>query len=98
MDKGRRLTLRTAITIPEDVLVRELDGEAVLLNLKTGIYFGLNAEALRIWQLLAEKGSLEEILEAMCREYDADARVLERDLLDLCQQLCDRGLGVVISS
>jgi len=48
-------TLRDSIIIPDDVLFRELDGEAVLLNLKTGIYFGLNPVATRMWQLIVEQ-------------------------------------------
>ena len=91
------LTLKDRITIPEDVLFRELDDEAVLLNLKTGVYFGLNPEALRIWQLIAEQQPLERVLEALCHEYDAQADVLERDLLGLCQQLCAKGLVVAVS-
>ena len=35
-----------------DVVCREIEGEAVLLHLGTGIYFGLNAVGTRIWQLL----------------------------------------------
>jgi len=38
------LTLNDSIVVSEDVLFRELDDEAVLLNLKTGIYFGLNPQ------------------------------------------------------
>ncbi len=37
-----------------NVLVRELGGEAVLLDIETGRYFGLNATGVRIWALLGE--------------------------------------------
>jgi len=35
-------SLDSRIQINDDVLWQELQGEAVLLNLKTGVYFGLN--------------------------------------------------------
>jgi hypothetical protein len=92
------LTLKDSIAIPEDVLFRELDDEAVLLNLKTGVYFGLNPTGLRIWQLIVEGRSLEQVLETMRGEYEVDVQVVERDLLDLCTQLCAQGLGEVVSS
>ncbi len=92
------LSLKDSIAIPEDVLFRELDDEAVLLNLKTGVYFGLNPAGLRIWQLIGEGHSLLQVLETMRGEYEVDGEVLERDLLDLCRELCAQGLGTVVSS
>jgi hypothetical protein len=90
------LTLRDSITVADDVLFRELDGEAVLLNLKTGIYFGLNPVATRMWQLIAEQHSLARVLDALAGEYDADQAVLETDLLELGRQLCAGGLCAIV--
>jgi len=89
------LTLRDSITIPDDVLFRELDGEAVLLNLESGVYFGLNTVATRMWQLIAEQHSLATLLDTLVAEYEADQQVLEADLLELGRQLCANGLGRV---
>ena len=92
------LSLNDSITIPDDALFRELDGEAVLLNLKTGTYFGLNPVATRMWQLIAEQHSLARVLEALAGEYEADRLVLENDLLELGRQLCASGLCRVASA
>jgi hypothetical protein len=91
------LSLQDSVAIPEDVLFRELDDEAVLLNLKTGVYFGLNPAGLRIWQLLAAGSSLHRVLETLNDEYEVDREVLEQDLLSLCRRLCAEGLGKVVS-
>jgi hypothetical protein len=91
------LSLNNSIMIPDDVLFRELDGEAVLLNLRTGTYFGLNPVATRMWQLIAEQHSLARVLDALAREYEADRLVLENDLLELGRQLCASGLCQVAS-
>ena len=48
------------LRIGTDVVFRQLDDEAVLLNLKTGIYFGLNDVGARVWQLIADKRVLSE--------------------------------------
>jgi Coenzyme PQQ synthesis protein D (PqqD) len=98
MTADMELTLRDSITIPEDVLIRELDGEAVLLNLESGVYFGLNGVATRMWQLMAERHSLAAVLDTLAGEYDADQRVLEADLLELGRQLCANGLARVSAS
>ena len=90
------VTLNDSIVVSEDVLFRELDDEAVLLNLKTGIYFGLNPLGTRIWQLIAAERSLSRVLEMMLLEYDVERAVLETDLLELSRQLCSSGLGEIV--
>lgn len=92
------LALTDSIAIHDDTLFRELDEEAVLLNLKTGIYFGLNPVATRMWQLIAEHGSLTRVFETMLSEYEIDGAVLEKDLLELGRQLCADGLAEVRST
>ena len=50
--------------IPEDVVSREVGGEAVLLNLATGTYFGLDGVGTEIWNLLAREGTIEGVAHA----------------------------------
>ena len=76
----------------ENVVSRELEGEAVILNLESGVYFGLNAVGTRIWALIQEHGSLRMVLEAMQEEYEVAPQELENDLLQLIEQLQARGL------
>jgi hypothetical protein len=89
------LTLNDSIVVSEDVLFRALDDEAVLLDLKTGVYFGLNPLGARIWQLILEKHSLARVLEVVLREYDVERSVVETDLLELGLRLCASGLGEI---
>ena len=86
------------MVIRDEVVFRELGGEAVLLNLKTGAYFGLDAVGTRVWQLLVEHSSVAQVMEAMLDEYDIDRERLERDLLELCGELCATGLGELVPS
>jgi hypothetical protein len=86
------LTLDAAVHVPEDVIFRELDGEAVILNLDTGIYFGVDAVGTRMWQLLEAGASLRDVWIALQAEYDAAPARLERDLLDFVDSLRAKGL------
>jgi len=85
-------TLSQSVTIGEDVVFRELDGEAVILNMDSGIYFGLDAVGTRIWRLIEEHASLQKILEVMREEFDTTPGVLQRDLLAFVGQMLDKGL------
>jgi len=86
------LSLHDTLRIRTDVVFRQLDDEAVLLDLKSGTYFGLNPVGTRIWQLLGERAALSSVLETLSGEYDVPRDELERDLLGLGRELCDRGL------
>ena len=88
------VSLQTSFRVSDDVVFRELDGEAVLLNLASGIYFGLDAVGTRVWQLIEQHGRLDTVLERMCEEYDAPADVLQRDLLRIASELAQKGLVV----
>ena len=85
-------TLDARITVPPGVLFRDLDGEAVLLELDSGRYFGLNETGTRIWHLLQEHGSLEPTLRAMLDEYDVAEDCLRRELLSFVETLSSRRL------
>jgi hypothetical protein len=86
------ISLRTALRVSDDVVFRELDGEAVILNLASGIYFGLDPVGTRIWQLVDQRGALDAVLADLRDEYDAPAETLEGDLLRLAAELVQKGL------
>jgi hypothetical protein len=86
------INLDSRVRILDDVLFQELQGEAVLLNLNTGVYFGLDPVGTRIWQLLQEDGALPTVAEALLREFDVAPEELTRDLLDLVCRMRQEGL------
>lgn len=75
-----------------DVVFRELEGEAVLLDLATGTYFGLNATGTRMWQLIEVHHLLGQVLTALAQEFDAPRPQLEADLFEFVAQLESRSL------
>lgn len=83
---------RFACFVPEDVVSREIEGETVILDLKHGTYFGLDAVGTRIWQLLVEHGRVLPAFEALLTEYDVDEGTLRADLTELLSQLRDKDL------
>jgi hypothetical protein len=86
------LSLTAHLRPRPDVLARELEGEAVLLDRASGRYFGLNATGVRIWALLAGGGDLTEIRDRLAEEYGLAPEAIEADLLELCAALESEGL------
>jgi hypothetical protein len=78
-----------------DMLSSELEGEAVILNLSSGAYFGLNVVGARIWELLTAGHSLLAIRAALLDEFDVEAARCEADLLEVVGRMAADGLVAV---
>jgi len=89
------VSIENSVVLSKDAVFRDLDGEAVVLDLASGGYFGLNPVATRIWQLIEQHGRLQTVLEELIEEYESTPDDLERDLLDLVTRLAAAGLGKV---
>lgn len=83
---------RCQVRIPETVLFRDLQGEGILLDVDSGSYFGLNEVGTRMWQLLAEHGSFASAREVLLAEFEVSRERLERDLVEIVEQLAEHGL------
>jgi hypothetical protein len=70
----------------------ELAGQEVILNLQSGVYYGLDAVGAFIWKQLQSPRAVAEIRDAMIARYNVDAARAERDLLALLEQLRQTGL------
>jgi Coenzyme PQQ synthesis protein D (PqqD) len=86
------LPLTSRLKANRDVVFRDLQGELVLLNLKSGVYFGLDPVGTRMWQLLHEHRSLHEVLAALLDEYDVAETRCERDLVGFVRALVENEL------
>lgn len=84
--------LQATVVIPDDVLFRELQGEAIILNLATGVYFGLDEIGSRIWAQLAAGSTLEQVVDVLWQEFDVDRASLEADVIDLVDTLAAKNL------
>ena len=80
------------VEVPGDVLVSELDGESVILNLKTESYFGLDEVGAMMWSVVTRADSIEAAYETLKGEWNIDPALLRNDLSTLLEQLASEGL------
>src|SRR5215475_10489895 len=76
----------------DDTLINVIEGESVLLNLKSESYFGLDQVGTRMWTLLTTSDSIQSAFEALLDEYDVGADKLRMDMQDLIEKLIANGL------
>ena len=88
-------TIESTAVISPEVLFQEIGGEAVLLDLASERYFGLDDVGTRIWQLLQDQGSLRVVYDHLLDEYDVEPTRLEEDLLKHVRELAEAGLVTI---
>jgi hypothetical protein len=84
--------LKGRVTTPDGVLVRELEGESVLLNLNSESYFGLDGVGTRMWAALTASPSIEAAYETLLAEYEVEPEHLRTDLSRFVEKLAAAGL------
>ena len=80
------------LIIPDQVVTRQVGDETVLLNLKSGTYFGLDPVGSRFLELLAAEGALTAVIARMLEEFEVSEAQLEADLLRLAEEMLASGL------
>jgi len=80
------------VVVSTEQISCDLIGDAVILDLKKGIYYGLDEVGARVWSLIKVPRRVSEVLDALVEEYDVDRHRCECDVLDLLRDLKGREL------
>ena len=88
------MTLRFTerVRVPADVLVSQLEGESVILNLTSESYFGLDTVGTRMWTAVTTANSIEAAFEVLREEFDVEPERLRQDLAMILETLFEHGL------
>jgi hypothetical protein len=94
MGRGSNLTITTDSTVVATAhqVTAAVHGEAVILQMKDGIYYSLDAVGARVWSRLQQPVTVHELRDLIVAEYDVDADRCERDLLALLHDLAAASL------
>jgi hypothetical protein len=87
------MDLEQRFQVSDDVIAREVAGEMVLLDLASGLYFGLDPVGSRVWERLSEAPcSLGDLCDTIEAEFDAPRERIAEDLAVLFAQLSEKAL------
>ena len=87
-----KISQTAVITATPNQLSSELGGEAIILNMASGVYYGLNEVGARVWELVQQPRSLAELHSMLLEEYDVQPEVCKRDLVKIISMLQDARL------
>lgn len=70
-----------------DMVAANLDGDLVMMNEKLGRYYGISGVGARAWELLETPASIDDLVSAICKEYEIDADTCQQDIIRFAQDL-----------
>ena len=73
--------------VAEGVVGEVLEGEAVLLDTKSGHYYRLNRTGTRLWESLERDGRLSCAVDTLLNEFRVDPQKLRKDVQDVLAEL-----------
>jgi len=86
------LTSDSRIALSKQQRSCDLAGEMAIVNLANGVYYGLDPTGARIWKLLAEPLTLDQLCRALAGVYDVDRSRLDSDVRAFVGDLAEQGL------
>lgn len=77
----------------QQVAAKVMDGEAILINLGTGIYYSIGSSGGFIWSLIEKRLAIRDIVRSLVEHYDVNEPQAAADVLRLSEELCAEGLA-----
>ena len=86
------LSVHSIVLATREQVSCPLGEESAILNLKNTVYYGVNAVGARVWKLLQQPRSVQELRDALVDEYEVDAERCQSDLMALLEKMRSGGL------
>lgn len=86
------VSLSSTVVAAKDQVSSDLGDEVAILDLRGGMYYGLESVGSRIWKLIEEPRTVRDIRDIVASEYEVELESCERDVITFLQRLTDEGL------
>lgn len=80
----------------EQHLSSEMKGEAVILSLKNGKYYGVNSVGAHIWKAIQTPNTIQEIQAGVMEEYDVDEVTCRQEVSSFLEKMVDEELVEIL--
>ena len=72
-----------------EVTAKVIDGEAIIINLLTGVYYSMEGTGAQIWEGIERGERLGDIAAAIAAAYGAETALVQNDVLSLAARLLE---------
>lgn len=80
------------VTRKDGNLVSDMGGEKVMMSISSGKYYNLGSTGGRIWELIAEERTLNNLIETLAAEYDIQTEQCREQVVSFLEHLSREGL------
>ena len=85
--------MNTIWKVSQKVLSSKIDEEIILMSIEADSYFGLDAIATHIWELLSKQPStINELVQILVEAYEVDEKTCRKDVLTFVDNMYARKL------
>lgn len=86
------ISLNSLVVAVKENLSCALGNETAILQMRSGVYYGLDPVGARLWSMLDKPRTVGELRETLVSEYDVEVSRCESDLFALLEKLQAEGL------
>jgi hypothetical protein len=83
---------QTYIKRNPEMVTSNIDGEIVMMSIDQGEYYGLDEIGSRIWELLENPITLEQLINKLIEEFEVDEETCKSDTLDFLNQMLEKNI------
>jgi hypothetical protein len=94
---GNMITAETIVSRSRDVVSSHIDGEAVMMSIERGKYYGMDPIASRIWELVEKPINVGDMIDTLMQEYNVTQEDCEKDVLVFLSDLLAEKLVEIVS-
>ncbi len=87
MSHNAAIGLETIVARSEEPVAVEVDRTVVMMSVDQGMYFGLEGTGPRIWALLEQPRSVQQLCDELMKEYDIDAEACRIEVCNFLEEL-----------
>jgi hypothetical protein len=89
------ITLNSTISRNLDIDATDLEGEVVMMNLDKGQYFMMNQVGSRIWEIIKEPSTVNNIINTLLGEFQVEKNQCKENVVEFLGKLKNADLIIV---
>lgn len=95
INKNLGIRLNSIITRNLDIDATDLEGEVVMMNLDKGQYFMMNQVGSRIWEIIKEPSTVNNIINTLLGEFQVEKNQCKENVVEFLGKLKNADLIIV---
>lgn len=96
MTSSAIIDLHSTVKRSPQLVSSDVDDDIIILSIENGRYYGTQTVGKRIWTIISDAVSVDDICATLLREFDVSREVCETEVLAFLRQLHQEGLLQVL--